>query len=219
MEARYVDRRGGRRHSLNVMVVTDSDLYIRYTDPYWPGSTHDACVLRRSRLQENLSAGQLPFNNCIFLADSGYGCTEHILTSIMGVNLSPGEEKYNRWHRGTRFTVEQAIGIFKNRMRILKHCNYSPEFSSEIVRTCAGLHNLALRFQPLDDDEREALVFEDQHEEPNVVEAHSLNPQYRRRNQLVSFFEGQLRINSCSLVDQHNITVLSNDSYCTATDE
>lgn len=47
-EYQYVDRHGD--HSINILIVSGSDMQIYFCSARWPGSTHDARVLRNSVL-------------------------------------------------------------------------------------------------------------------------------------------------------------------------
>jgi len=82
--------------------------------------------------------------NSILLGDSGYANTEYLVTPILRP-ITAQERRYNRSHRRTRWLIECAIGVLKQRFRCLllpQHLN--PTFVGEIVRCCAVLHNLIL---------------------------------------------------------------------------
>lgn len=110
-EDQYVNRK--RYHSINVQVVMDADCKIFSINACWPGSTHDARVLRESRLGEHLEDidGHL-------LGDSGYPLRPWLLTPILRPQ-SPQEERYNRSHKRTRCLVERGIGQLKRRFHCL----------------------------------------------------------------------------------------------------
>lgn len=147
-EDNYVDRRGHKNHSLNVLVVCDSHHRVMYCNPHRPGSNHDSTVLANSALNTALSNGNLPFPRAVFLGDTGYPNRDYLAIPLLGENLNPAQRAYNRAHKKTRCIVEQTIGIAKHRFPILQKSYYSPEFTAEIVKACMILHNLALRHQP-----------------------------------------------------------------------
>ena len=54
-EADFVDRHGN--YSINVMVVCGPDLCFYYANANWPGTVHDARVLRNSRMYLRMAEG------------------------------------------------------------------------------------------------------------------------------------------------------------------
>nr|CAI5840292.1 unnamed protein product [Callosobruchus analis] len=63
-EPAYVDRHG--KHSINCMAVCGPDLTFYYVSANWPGSVHDARVLRNSSLFRRMENGWRPHPNGIF---------------------------------------------------------------------------------------------------------------------------------------------------------
>jgi hypothetical protein len=61
----FVDRHGD--HSINCMVVCGPDLKFCYASANWPGSVHDARVLRRSSLYQRMEQGWQPFPQSVLL--------------------------------------------------------------------------------------------------------------------------------------------------------
>jgi len=107
-EADFVDRRGAQHHSLNVLAVSDSHFRLLYVNSNNPGRAHDANCFAHSALAQGLAAGNLPFEHAILLGDSGYPCTEHVITPILGNNLTPAQQAFNRSHKRSRVVVEQV---------------------------------------------------------------------------------------------------------------
>jgi len=66
-EEQFVDRKGN--HSINVMMVCGPDLTFYNVTARWPGSVHDARVLRNSTLSTKFEEGWRPFPNAVILGD------------------------------------------------------------------------------------------------------------------------------------------------------
>jgi len=116
------------------MLVSDGDHRILYCDPFWPGSVPDARVMRRSALQADLDLGRVPFEHAVFLADSGYTLTQHVLTPILGNNLTPAEDEYNRRHRKTRCSVfDDRFPNFLTKFLTIDFLHFS-DFCGQSVR-------------------------------------------------------------------------------------
>lgn len=117
----------------------------KFTSVYckWPGSTHDAFVLRRSelwRIFENNS------NKGIILGDSAYPCRYWLMTPFCcrSNHLTPAQERYNSAHKKTRVVVENAFGQLKRRFGLLHQENRrSLEHISKDIVACFILHNYA----------------------------------------------------------------------------
>ena len=90
-EAAYVNRKG--YHSINAQVVMDDKQYIRHVCAKFPGSVHDARVLRQSGLWDLFNGGYAP--NCVLLGDSGYPNTNWLLTPYPGATTD-AQKRYNR---------------------------------------------------------------------------------------------------------------------------
>jgi len=132
-EADYVDRRGARYHSLNIAAVCDAHMKFLYVYCNRPGSTHDSRVWTESAMGESMADGNLPFPRAVILGDAGYGCSSYLLTPLRQGPLDPASAAYNSSHKRTRVVIERAFGIAKSRFQILKHSQYSPHFTAQIV--------------------------------------------------------------------------------------
>ena len=140
-EAVFVNRKGF--HSINCQIVCDADMNIFSFDARWPGSSHDAYVLRQSEVFEKFEEGLLP--NSWLLGDAGYALSDWLLTPYQNPNGQP-QERYNAAHKRARCAVERCIGIWKMRWRCLtKVIMFQPDRASKIMAACAALHNLAIR--------------------------------------------------------------------------
>ncbi|XP_033976858.1 putative nuclease HARBI1 isoform X2 [Trematomus bernacchii] len=75
----------------------------------WPGSTHDARILRESALQREFEAGRI---NGLLLGDSGYPLKRWLMTPVIAERTAQ-ERRYNEKHTQTRNIVERCIGVLK----------------------------------------------------------------------------------------------------------
>ena len=139
-EPAYVNRKG--IHALNCQIVCDAQKKIISLDARWPGSTHDAFILRNSEVYDIFESGRM--GNGLLLGDSGYGLSTWLLTPYLNP-ANDAQIHYNNIHKRTRCAVERCIGILKMRWRCLtKPIMFRPERASRIVASCAALHNFAV---------------------------------------------------------------------------
>ncbi|KAJ1216079.1 hypothetical protein NDU88_003685 [Pleurodeles waltl] len=103
-------------HLMNVQMVCLADQYISHVNAKFPGSVHEACILRNSSIPYVM--GQLQ-RHCVWLiGDSGYPNLSWLLTPVR----NPGtraEERYNEAHGRTRRIIERTFGFLKARFRCL----------------------------------------------------------------------------------------------------
>ena len=85
-EWEFVNRKG--RHSINVQLVGNADLIITNCVVRWPGSVHDARILRESRFYRNLQ--QNPPDG-IILGDSAYPLLPWLITPFSMPNNAAEE--------------------------------------------------------------------------------------------------------------------------------
>ncbi|XP_036319831.1 putative nuclease HARBI1 [Rhagoletis pomonella] len=102
--------------SVNVQTLCDSKLNIMDIVARWPGSSHDAIILKNSRIFSRFEAGE--FGNAIVVADSGYPCNRWIMTPLLKVQ-TPAEALYNESQIRTRNCVERQYGVWKRRFPVL----------------------------------------------------------------------------------------------------
>ena len=152
-EATFVNRKGV--HAINCQVVCDVNKKIISFDARWPGSTHDAYILRNSEVFEIFDSGIM--ENGLLLGDSGYGFASWLLTPYLNPTTD-AEVHYNVIHKRTRCAVERCIGILKMRWRCLtKPIMFQPGRASKIIASCAALHNFAVSHrlqlpEPIDEE-------------------------------------------------------------------
>ncbi|XP_040184134.1 putative nuclease HARBI1 [Rana temporaria] len=140
----YVNRRG--LHSLNCLLVCDSQGVLLWAETQRPGSTQDNVVLQQSEL------------SCLFktkmhregwmLADSAFLLRPWLMTPVQ-IPESPQEYRYNMAHTATHSVMESTQRALRHRFRCLDGARatlqYSHEKSSQIVLACCILHNIALQ--------------------------------------------------------------------------
>lgn len=141
-EQAYYCRKGG--HSINVLIMCDSNNIIRYANTKFPGTTHDAYIWRRSALlnyyKEKYNNGE---RNFWLLGDSGFPLQPWLMTPF-GAPASRSEQMFNTAHKSTRCMVERCIGVLKSRFRCIlseRILSYDPVISGKIINACIILHN------------------------------------------------------------------------------
>jgi hypothetical protein len=105
---RFMNRKN--QNSINVQAVVDDLMRFTNLVVRWPGSTHDARILRESDLRAQFENGIIDYG--ILLGDAGYPCKEYLLTPISRCNendLTQAEKKYNKAHKKTRCLVERTF--------------------------------------------------------------------------------------------------------------
>ncbi|XP_069109344.1 putative nuclease HARBI1 [Argopecten irradians] len=151
-EPEFVNRKNF--HSINVQIVVDANSRILDLVARWPGSAHDARILRESGLARIFEARMVPVK-CHLLGDSGYPCKNWLLTPYL--NPLPGQQtRYNSAHKTTRCIVERAIGQWKRRFHVLHgEIRLRPERVCKLITACGILHNIAklLNMPQLDNDD------------------------------------------------------------------
>ncbi|KAJ1218211.1 hypothetical protein NDU88_005794 [Pleurodeles waltl] len=158
-----------------VQMVCLADQYISQVNAMFPGSVHDAYILRKSSIPYVM--GQLQRHRVWLFWDSGYPNLSWLLTPVRNPRTR-AEERYNQAHGRTRRVIERTFGLLKARFRCLHMTGgslfYSPKKVCQIIVACCMLLNLALRRQvpflqedgpdggvvaavePVDSDEEEA---------------------------------------------------------------
>ncbi|KAJ1194352.1 hypothetical protein NDU88_003641 [Pleurodeles waltl] len=144
----HVYRNRKSYHSMNVQMVCLADQYISQVNAMFPGSVHDANILRNRSIPYMM--GQLQRHRVWLLRDSGYPNLSWLLTPVRNPRTR-AEERYNEAHGRTRRVIERTFGLLKARFRCLHMTGgsllYSPKKVCQIIIACSMLHNLALRRQ------------------------------------------------------------------------
>ncbi|KAJ1215746.1 hypothetical protein NDU88_003354 [Pleurodeles waltl] len=131
---------------MNVQIVCLADQYISHVSAKYPGSVHDAFVLRNSSIPNVMF--QLQRHRVWLIGDSGYPNLSWLLTPVRNARTKV-EERYNEAHGRTRRIIERTFGLLKARFRFLHLTGgslcYSPKKVCQTVVACSMFHNLALR--------------------------------------------------------------------------
>ena len=132
-----------------LQAVCDSNL--NFTDVYcgWPGSVHDARVLKRSPLYNEIEADpdkKFP-GNTHMLGDSAYGVSCWLLVPFRDYgNLKEPQKRFNYVHSATRICIERAFGVLKGWFRRLKYIDMlDVKKIVNVILSCCVLHQLCLR--------------------------------------------------------------------------
>ncbi|KAJ1174467.1 hypothetical protein NDU88_006288 [Pleurodeles waltl] len=135
-------------HSMNVQMVCLADQYISHVNAKFPGSVHDAYIMRNSSIPYVM--GQLQRHRVWLIGDSGYPNLSWLLTPVRNPRTR-AEERYNEAHGRNRMVIERTFGLLKARFRCLHMTGgsllYSPKKVCQIIVACCMIHNLALRRQ------------------------------------------------------------------------
>ena len=98
---------------MQLQVVADSNLMLLDAYTGYPGSVHDARVLRASGLFQKLTQNP-PAAQFHLLGDSAYPLTSFLLTPYRdNGHLSSFQHRYNKVHASTRVDVERVIGWYQ----------------------------------------------------------------------------------------------------------
>ncbi|KAM3850455.1 putative nuclease HARBI1 [Diretmus argenteus] len=157
-EWEYVNSKG--RHSINVQLMGNSDLIITNCVVKWPGSVHDARILRESHIfrnfQENPPDG-------IILGDSAYPLLPWLMTPF-AMATNDAEGRFNCSHGTTRNTIERLNGVLKRRFACLNYLRVEPQRACNIILACIVLHNIAEKRK-----DEDSLKYQDKTERINSI--------------------------------------------------
>lgn len=179
----YRNRKGW--FSINVQVVCDASLNIMDIVARWPGSVHDSRIFSNSLLRARLEANE--FLNCYLVGDSGYMCTNYLLTPLANPTTD-SEERYQNAHVRTRNVIERVFGVWKRRFPVLQ-VGMSLQIQNvlRIIVATAVLHNMANEDRVLNDisdsdDEHDISACDAApvQQLPNATRAHLINTFFSR---------------------------------------
>ncbi|XP_018304026.1 putative nuclease HARBI1 [Mycetomoellerius zeteki] len=147
-EEAYLNHKGF--HSINVQAVSSHDLEILSINARFPGSVHDNFIWKNSAVRnEMMRLYESGDQSTWLLGDSGYSLEPWLMTPIIGAAEGSAEARYTECHSSTRNYVERTFGLLKNVWRcLLSHrvLHYAPVTASNIITSCAVLHNIRFRF-------------------------------------------------------------------------
>ncbi len=160
--ASYVNRKSF--HSLVLQGVCREDMRFIHCSSGYPGSVHDARVLRSSDLWDR---GRVLCGNGHLIGDAAYPVKQWLLTPFRNNgHMTPEQTHYNYCLSNSRVTIERAFGLLKGRFRRLKHVvTRNVETAADVIMVSCILHNIAL----ISGDEIEDFI-EDQQD--NMCQAH-----------------------------------------------
>ncbi|XP_056607514.1 uncharacterized protein zgc:113227 [Triplophysa dalaica] len=148
----YINRKSW--HSIVLQAVVDADGLFWDLCVGYPGSVHEAKILRRSYLWDKLNDGQLLRQNTVSLSgcDVGHyliGGTEYPLQNWLMKpfldkgDLTPQQQRCNSRLRCARSVVDESFERLKGRWRcLLKRNDCKLEMIKKMVMTCCVLHNI-----------------------------------------------------------------------------
>ncbi|XP_052890199.1 putative nuclease HARBI1 [Anopheles moucheti] len=132
-------------YSLNVLLVCDHKMAIRYVDARYSGANHDAHIWNVSGIDDYFSEkhhrGETSFK---VLGDSAYPSKPWLVTPKRNAVPNTPEALFNTNHAKGRQIIERTIGVLKNRFRCLlgaRQLHYKPEKAAQITIICCALHN------------------------------------------------------------------------------
>ncbi len=138
-EWEFINRKG--RHSINVQLVCDADLIITNCVVKWPGSVHDARILRESALYRDLQTNR---PDGVILGDSAYPLLPWLMTPFLTAN-TPAQACFNTAHCRARCAIERLNGVLKRRFACLNYLRAEPQKACNITLACIVLHNIATK--------------------------------------------------------------------------
>ena len=135
--------RGRKGTGLNTLFIVNANGRILYVNSYYPASTHDSMIFRRSGVKGAFDANLVPHPYAL-LGDSGFGNGREVMTPYRHCN-NHQQSIFNVLHQQTRVIVEQVIGCIKARFSILSsRMRHDPETCAKIVIVTCILHNYLL---------------------------------------------------------------------------
>ena len=162
-----------RKQDYSVVVQAVADASFKFLDVStgFPGSIHDARILRLSKLHRQVDQGNWlngrskQIGACevgpLLVGDSAYPLSVWLMKPFKQTRtLTESQSRYNRALSQARVVIEQAFGILKGRWR----CLYKPmeEKTSRVpitIMACCILHNICIDvadpcdIDPVEDDD------------------------------------------------------------------
>ena len=151
-KADYYSRK--QRYTINTQAIVGSNLIFLDVATGFPGSVHDARILRSSQVYAKSEAGEIlikpekVINNENFrpllLGDGAYPQTSWLIKPYANnIRLTHTQKKFNKELSSARVTVERGFGLLKGRWRcLLKRLDNDIENVTSIIISCFILHNI-----------------------------------------------------------------------------
>lgn len=138
----YVNRKNF--HSLQLQAVCRHDMSFSHVFTGYPGSCHDARVLRQSDLWEH----GLEWCGIVkhIIGDGAYPVRKWLLTPYRdNGHLTQQQKKFNHYLSVNRVVIERAFGLLKGRFRRLLYLDtIEIETAVDVIMTCCVMHNICL---------------------------------------------------------------------------
>ena len=150
----YINRKGF--HSVVIQAVCNHRMF--FTDCFvgYPGSTHDARVMKNSNLYVRVveSVDSTFPNASYLLGDSAYPLSSWLMTPYRdNGHLTAKQKNYNFLHSSTRMVIERAFALLKGRFRRLKYVDMDRlEDLPDMVLAACTLHNICIMSEDDIDD-------------------------------------------------------------------
>ncbi|XP_062588208.1 putative nuclease HARBI1 [Saccostrea cucullata] len=166
----YINRKGFA--SIQAQLIVDDKLMINDVNVGWPGSTHDARVLRNSGIFHYAENNGKILQNHYIIADGAYPLKWWLMTPFRdNGRLNNAQRRYNRIFSSARQCVERAIGHLKGRFRRLQnlHVGSVTHMCNLVISACI-LHNMCIICDDYIDDFIDMTQAEDINQYPNVFQ-------------------------------------------------
>jgi len=153
-----------RHHNFGIQAVADGDLLFLDFSAGYPGSMHDARILRNSSLYHKAEQGDIltgPIVNVnhheigpYLVGDSAYPISPWLQKPFPKATRDKNEIQFNPELSSARVKIECTFRGLKSRWRILqKRLDSDIKFSVPIAVACAVLHNVCIKIEDDCDDD------------------------------------------------------------------
>ena len=169
-----------QQHDFIIQAIVDGKKVFMDFACGYPGSMHDARVLRRSTIFQRAEQKNVLTQPTVnvnghdigpyLLGDSAYPLSPWLMKPYPEGTRDPREIAFNKELSSARVKVECAFGVLKSRWRILlKRFDSGIPFAVRNAVACAVLHNICIRSGDEWDDEEEEDDFGPGDQAPNVI--------------------------------------------------
>ena len=178
-------------YSVNTQAIIVSNLEFISVASGYPGSLHDARVLRHTEVYQRcenneILSGPIDVVNGVkvrplIIGDSAYPLADWLIKPYRhGGNLTPSQRLFNRRASSSRSLVERGFGLLKARWRcLLKRLDNEIENVSDVVISCFILHNICQisNEEYLDEDNvLQHLIQQEREARDRLRQNHEVNP-------------------------------------------